>query len=39
MEKLIRELTECRLPYTCPHGRPIFIKITADELEKKFKRK
>jgi DNA mismatch repair protein MutL len=39
METLIRELTECRLPYTCPHGRPIFIKITADELEKKFKRK
>ncbi|MBR8701734.1 DNA mismatch repair protein MutL [Fusobacterium sp. DD29] len=25
--------------YTCPHGRPIIVKITLDDLEKLFKRK
>lgn len=25
--------------YTCPHGRPIIINISFDELEKKFRRK
>lgn len=36
--KLLKELSECRLPYTCPHGRAILIKITAEDLEKKFLR-
>lgn len=36
--KLLQQLSECRLPYTCPHGRAILIKITADDLEKKFLR-
>jgi DNA mismatch repair protein MutL len=39
MNKLITELSKCKLPYTCPHGRAIMIKISADELEKKFLRK
>ena len=39
MERLLEELSGCELPYTCPHGRAILIKITIDELEKKFKRK
>ena len=34
---LINEFIECDLPY-CPHGRPGIIKITFDELDKKFKR-
>ncbi|MFH1405614.1 MAG: hypothetical protein ABIG52_00150 [Nanoarchaeota archaeon] len=37
--KLLAELSDCRLPYTCPHGRSILIKVTNDELEKKFRRK
>ncbi len=39
MEKILLELALCKLPYTCPHGRPVMFKITVDELEKKFKRK
>ncbi len=39
IEKLMAELAECQLPYTCPHGRVIVIKASIDELEKKFKRK
>jgi DNA mismatch repair protein MutL len=25
--------------YTCPHGRPIILKMTFDEMNKKFNRK
>ena len=39
MEKLLRELSKCNLPYTCPHGRAVLIKVPVDELEKKFRRK
>jgi len=39
MEALLKELDGCTLPYTCPHGRPIFIKLTYEDLEKLFKRK
>ena len=39
IQTLLKELNNCNLPYTCPHGRSIFIKVSADELEKKFKRK
>lgn len=38
MEKIVRELHEVG-EYTCPHGRPIIVKITRDDLEKLFKRK
>jgi DNA mismatch repair protein MutL len=39
IEKLIRDLLECNLPYCCPHGRPTMIQISLTELEKKFGRK
>ena len=39
IERLIRDLLECDLPYCCPHGRPTMIQISLGELEKKFGRK
>jgi DNA mismatch repair protein MutL len=39
VEKLIRDLLACELPYCCPHGRPTMIQISHSELEKKFGRK
>ncbi len=39
VEKLIRDLLDCDLPFCCPHGRPTMIQISNAELEKKFGRK
>jgi DNA mismatch repair protein MutL len=35
---LVRRLQEIDLPYTCPHGRPTMLKMTMDELARKFGR-
>ena len=35
---LIEKLMKLRDPYTCPHGRPTLIKMTKEDLDKKFKR-
>lgn len=37
--ELVKELELCENPYTCPHGRPIMVKITKYDIEKMFKRK
>ncbi|MBN1384271.1 MAG: DNA mismatch repair endonuclease MutL [Elusimicrobia bacterium] len=37
--KLLDELFMCANPYTCPHGRPTIVKLTKDELDKRFLRK
>lgn len=36
--ELLKELMALENPYNCPHGRPVLVKITKRELEKKFKR-
>ncbi len=36
---MLKELDKCILPWTCPHGRPIFIHFSKDEIEKMFRRK
>ncbi|MEM4398020.1 MAG: DNA mismatch repair protein MutL, partial [Candidatus Woesearchaeota archaeon] len=38
IKNYIQQLSERYLPYTCPHGRPIFIKFNIYDLEKLFKR-
>lgn len=35
---LINDLFACEVPYFCPHGRPLIIKMTLPEFERKFKR-
>ncbi|MGC8830737.1 MAG: DNA mismatch repair endonuclease MutL [Verrucomicrobiia bacterium] len=36
--ELIEKLKQCKMPYTCPHGRPTIIEINFRELAKKFGR-
>lgn len=38
MRSLIDRLFACENPYTCPHGRPIIIKFSLDELATRFGR-
>ncbi|MBX3119742.1 MAG: DNA mismatch repair endonuclease MutL [Fimbriimonadaceae bacterium] len=38
MERLIMELATTENPYLCPHGRPITLTLTSDDLMKRFKR-
>ncbi len=38
MVNLIRELSEAKLPFNCPHSRPIIIEMGRDELERRFHR-
>jgi DNA mismatch repair protein MutL len=38
MEQLLRQLGQTENPYTCPHGRPTMIRMTAAELAKRFYR-
>ncbi|MGC8652600.1 MAG: hypothetical protein ACP5US_01250 [Candidatus Kryptoniota bacterium] len=38
MEALLDQLFATRVPYVCPHGRPVLIKIPLLELDKKFGR-
>ena len=38
INQLILDLSKCKNPYSCPHGRPTFIKMTKHEIEKMFRR-
>ena len=38
LENLVNDLRRCRMPYTCPHGRPTLLEFSMSDLEKKFGR-
>lgn len=38
MRKIILDLKNIYLPFTCPHGRPTMILLTKNQLDKLFKR-
>ncbi len=38
MRALIDQLFATELPYSCPHGRPTFMRMTSEELNKRFGR-
>jgi DNA mismatch repair protein MutL len=35
---LIDQLFATQMPYACPHGRPIVVKISVEELDRRFGR-
>lgn len=38
VKALLNDLGKCENPYTCPHGRPVIIKLSKYEIEKMFER-
>ena len=38
VDNLMKQLLVLKNPFTCPHGRPTAIKMTKQELERKFER-
>jgi len=38
MEGLIQDLFSCRMPHSCPHGRPTVVRFSMDDIRKMFKR-
>ncbi len=38
MQKIVQNWSKTRNPYTCPHGRPILLKFSKLELNKRFLR-
>lgn len=39
MQELVRQLKRAQNPYSCPHGRPVVLAYSLEELEKKFGRR
>ena len=39
MLHLVQRLGTTKNPHTCPHGRPTIIRMTIEEIEKRFKRR
>ena len=36
---LLEQMSQCDLPFCCPHGRPTIIQISRNEIERRFGRK
>jgi DNA mismatch repair protein MutL len=38
MERLITDLFSCRMPHSCPHGRPTVVRFSMNDINRMFKR-
>jgi DNA mismatch repair protein MutL len=38
MKALLHSMRDAQLPFTCPHGRPTMLRLTADQLDQQFGR-
>lgn len=38
MKALLNDLSLCDNPYSCPHGRPTYIKMSRNQIERMFRR-
>ncbi|MFN0158252.1 MAG: DNA mismatch repair protein MutL, partial [Bacteroidota bacterium] len=38
MRSLLDQLFKTKIPYVCPHGRPVVLKISIEELDRRFGR-
>lgn len=38
IEQLLDDLNACESPYTCPHGRPVIIHYSTNDIERQFNR-
>ncbi|MGA2297557.1 MAG: DNA mismatch repair endonuclease MutL [FCB group bacterium] len=38
IRRLIKDLFECSMPYSCPHGRPTILEFNLQEFDKRFSR-
>lgn len=39
IKELVESLSRCENPFSCPHGRPTFFKVTKYEIEQSFRRR
>jgi len=38
IQQLLSDLIQLDDPYQCPHGRPVIVRLTRREIEKRFRR-
>ncbi len=39
VKQLLKDLSACKLPFNCPHGRPVVIQMPRSEIEARFQRR
>jgi len=39
MAWILAELARCRTPTTCPHGRPVFLTLPLEDIERGLHRR